>query len=63
MQFRLTITTNNAAFEGCETAEIARILRAASDRIEAGEVDRIHKSVYDANGNTVGTYALKENWS
>jgi hypothetical protein len=49
---RITIDTGNAAFDdGNREAEVARILRAAADRIEAGAEDF---SLRDFNGNTVG---------
>ena len=54
--FQLDMVTENAAFTEAgdrgET-EIARVLRAAADRVEQG---RLRGEVVDANGNTVGWY-------
>ena len=52
--FKLEIDTSNDAFVGSaetERGEIARILRDAADRMEAG---RFTRSLYDMNGNRVG---------
>lgn len=49
----LTIDTGNAAFDdGNREAEVARILREAADKIEAGYEDF---TLRDYNGNKVGT--------
>lgn len=49
----LTINTGNAAFDdGNREAEVARILREAADKIEAGYEDF---TLRDYNGNKVGT--------
>lgn len=48
----ITIDTGNAAFDdGNREAEVARILREAADKIEAGYEDF---GLYDFNGNKVG---------
>ena len=63
MSTKLTITlvTGNAAFEGCEGFETARILRALADRIE--EIEDLSGVVIprleDANGNRVGSVAVE----
>jgi hypothetical protein len=64
--FKLSIDCGNAAFcEGDtptpETAapEIARILRAIADRIEAGDTFDTYRNCHDINGNIVGTFSLK----
>lgn len=50
---RITIDTGNAAFDdGNREAEVARILREAADRIEAGAEDF---TLRDINGNKVGS--------
>jgi len=52
--FKLTIKTDNAAFEGRDRyAEVARILRKAADRIENGTFE---STVRDYNGNDVGQF-------
>ena len=49
----LTIDTGNAAFDdGNREAEVARILREAADKIEAGYEDF---TLRDYNGNKVGS--------
>lgn len=50
--FTLTLNTDNAAFEDY-SAEVARILRTAADRIENGVGAG---SLADANGNAVGSF-------
>lgn len=47
----IRIDTDNAAFEDMPT-EVARILRDAADKLEAGHIDGF--SLRDINGNTVG---------
>lgn len=54
--FTLNIETDNAAFQDGDThAEITRILRDVTERIEAG-ADR--GPIRDINGNTVGSFLL-----
>jgi hypothetical protein len=62
--FSLTITTDNAAFHDADepggdadalAVEVARILRWTAGQIAAGSVSGM---LSDANGNTVGQYAL-----
>ena len=54
--FKVTIRTDNAAFEGeGRAAETARILRELADKIESG---RVYGSVQDGNGNAVGAFAF-----
>lgn len=59
-RFHLTITAENAAFYPDPAPEIARILREVANRIEAGESFDKYRNLHDANGNIVGTFALKE---
>ena len=59
LQFRLTITCENAAFEDSPEAEIARILREVAVFLDAGIDFDAYKSLRDVNGNVVGTAALK----
>jgi hypothetical protein len=60
-EFRLTITTSNAAFwtddgETFDAGEVARILREVADNLD-GYGHPIHaQSVHDINGNRVGQY-------
>ena len=53
--FSLIFRTDNAAFEDAPELECARILREVADDLERVCFDGI---VQDANGNTVGNYAL-----
>lgn len=64
MGFRLTIETDNAAFEDENLLpEVGSILKQTAKRLE-----RIHEAgmrsgsgkVLDSNGNTVGTWELEE---
>ena len=58
MGFKLSITTDNAAFseeEGGPNAEVARLLREVADDIENG---RECGTIMDINGNNVGKYSL-----
>jgi len=49
--FRIEIYTDNAAFDGCERAEVARILRTL-----AGKIEQYHdpEVLMDLNGNRCG---------
>lgn len=65
MRFKLEITgMGNAAFQededfgGNPETEVARILRAAAERIENGSLDA--GSLWDINGNKVGEYRVTE---
>lgn len=56
--FTITIETGNAAFDdGNEGNEVARILRAAADKAEAGSTAT---PLRDYNGNVVGRMTVKE---
>jgi hypothetical protein len=57
--FRLNINCDNAAFEEFPAEEIARILRAVADRIDAGDSFDTYRNILDINGNIVGQFALK----
>lgn len=51
---KITVTIEgfgNAAFEGNESGETARILRELADKIESG---RLPETLLDVNGNAVG---------
>jgi len=53
MQVIITITVDNAAFEG--KGEVSRILRQLADRyVYAPDQDLGERSIQDINGNTVG---------
>jgi hypothetical protein len=60
MRFRLQFATTNSAFEGAaRPLEIARILRALADKIEAEGVEpNAHTLLHDCNGNGVGSAKL-----
>ncbi len=53
MEFRLTMTCDNAAFEDDPTLETARILRELAEHLAAGSLYATH-ILRDANGNKVG---------
>ena len=56
-RFGVALNTSGAAFrtedEELETAEVARLLRQAADRVEQGETAG---SLIDYNGNNVGSF-------
>lgn len=54
MEFKLTINTDNAAFDGAVNAEVARILHELATRIENDSAETNHFVVVDGNGNKVG---------
>jgi len=56
--FKLTLDTDNAAFEE-NPLEMVRILRDLAMDIEEGKTFEKHKNIYDANGNVVGTCVWK----
>lgn len=54
--FKLKIETGNAAFEGeNKIPEIKRILHAAIDKLEDGNIEA---QLMDSNGNSAGSYTL-----
>lgn len=53
--FKLTIETDNAAFDDCPEQECARILRAVADALERGTRGA---PLHDINGNRVGRFDL-----
>lgn len=58
MKLKITITMENAAFDGSEGAEAARILRRLADEMApAGAEDLFdfNRNLRDVNGNKVGT--------
>ena len=55
----IALETGNDAFALDMTGEVARILRGIADKIERGEATGLYQSVYDDNGNPVGTFRLK----
>lgn len=55
---RLTIKTDNAAFEGDNLQiEISRLLHLAAGLIMEGHTDRL---LFDLNGNCVGGYDIEK---
>jgi hypothetical protein len=56
MKLVITMNLDNAAFaDGNEQAEIARIIREYADRITSGLHEKSDATLYDINGNLVGT--------
>jgi len=62
VDIKITINTDNAAFEGQTRAETARILRKLADTLDySGRLDDDTKlPLFDANGNKVGFLTVKE---
>ena len=61
-RFRLYIECDNSAFGDGPEYEIASILRQVAFNVEHGacyDYDK-HRSLFDSNGNPVGTYRLKD---
>ncbi len=59
MEFKLTITCDNAAFEESSPgAEVARIIKAQLEEIESMSYNEPTR-LRDINGNTVGTVEFK----
>jgi hypothetical protein len=54
----ITLETGNAAFEDAPATEIARILRAQADLIEAGMATD-ETPLRDINGNRVGVCTIE----
>jgi N-acetylglutamate synthase-like GNAT family acetyltransferase len=59
MKLTVKLRCDNEAFEEDLGSEVGRILRQVAERIESGDRDF---SVQDANGNTIGTVALRIHW-
>lgn len=55
-RFMLRIDTGGAAFEAEPATELARLLREAAERVEAGDAEG---RIRDANGNTVGAFCVE----
>lgn len=53
--FKLTIRTENEAFDGFPGDELARILRDVAEKLQDG---RNRAVCVDVNGNTVGSWEL-----
>jgi len=59
--FAFVLQLGNAAFDPDPAPEIARLLRDAADRVEAGWTgEHTAGALKDSNGNTVGTYEQLE---
>ena len=56
--FRLSVDTGNAAFDDDYRNEVARILRAAADAIDASASQS--SILRDINGNAVGAWNFNE---
>jgi hypothetical protein len=63
MAFTLSIDTDNAAFDGDPSPEVARLLRVVADTLDyndsgAGPLLSDGGKLYDINGNAVGRWEL-----
>jgi hypothetical protein len=61
-QFTIRFDTGNDTFGNTpqqRNEEIIRILRTIATRIEDGDRFDTYRNVMDANGNVIGTFALK----
>ncbi len=54
MKFTIEITMDNAAFEPCNGAEVARILRKFADEYDETKLQDSYTILRDVNGNNVG---------
>lgn len=62
MAFKLTIDTDNAAFEEGREEEVALILMSIASRLRSGEsFAPNYETLRDTNGNDVGRAAFKDN--
>lgn len=62
MKYTLKIESRNDALTGSGLEvgeEVARLLRVAAARAEAGLTERDHGVLFDHNGNRVGTWEAK----
>lgn len=57
MNFTLSFTMDNAAFEDEPATESARILRDIAEKVEAGHGGG---KIRDINGNSIGTWSVEE---
>lgn len=64
MRFDLSVKMTNAAFEGDEAGELARILDHLAARLRGGEYVRLeagdYHNVHDVNGATVGAWEVSD---
>lgn len=58
--FVLSVNIGNAAFQDGCGAELARLLREVAQDIEDADVNSIHGSLRDHNGNKVGSYTIND---
>lgn len=58
MKFLLRIECDNAAFEQCSGAEVARILRSLAEQIEGDSLECGIGKLRDINGNQVGKWTV-----
>ena len=63
MKFTLSINTDNDAFEGAPEIEVARILREVAAKISTVGLPDSYRNMTDINGNIVGTYVHREDYS
>lgn len=60
--FNLQFSMDNAAFDGAEGTEVARILREIASQLEGKSVlnDGLYSGIRCLNGNTVGQWFVEE---
>lgn len=51
---KITISTENAAFDDDSSTEVARILRKLANELESHGAGLLPRSLFDYNGNRVG---------
>jgi hypothetical protein len=60
MVIRITIDTENSAFEGGPESEIVRLLQTVVTTIQRYGVPKDSARLLDINGNTVGDVTIEE---
>lgn len=61
MKLKIEIKTDNAAFEDCPGMEIASILNQVIESLGDGVINTGDgANLFDSNGNTVGSWEIKE---
>jgi hypothetical protein len=55
MEMKITIAMDNAAFDGQQGTEVARILRELAGKLEGNNwLGNLNARLFDVNGNRVG---------
>jgi len=57
--FTVKIDTDNDAFVDDPTPELVRILQVIAETLASGRPYDMFQTIFDANGNDVGRFALK----